>query len=142
MTFDFHTLLRQADVVVGYTPIGDEPQYEHFLKEKNATAGLTYLPPHREHSPHDAAKKFVEEYHGKKVCLFIPGRAFDASGTRHGRGGGWYDRFLSEVPREWLRIGVLNAAQLSEMSLTRQSWDEPMDYLLICDTDVWQIKKM
>ncbi|MBX9792941.1 MAG: hypothetical protein K2Y02_01440, partial [Burkholderiaceae bacterium] len=52
-------------------------------------------------------------------------------GTRHGKGGGWYDRFLSKTPAKWLRIGVLNETRLSATLLTRESWDEPMDFLAL-----------
>ncbi len=130
--------LRAAEVIIGYTPIGDEPHFKDFLKEKNDTATVVLLPPKRELSPQDAAKQFIAAYAQKKVLLFIPGREFDANGTRHGRGGGWYDRFLHDIPREWLRIGTLNASQLSEKPLLREPWDEPMDVLLITNGPDWK----
>ena len=67
------------------------------------------------------------------VALFIPGRRFDRTGTRHGQGGGWYDRFLALAPIEWLRIGFCFSDQLSETPLLRQSWDEPVDVLCVVD---------
>ena len=66
-----------------------------------------------------------------RVVVLIPGTAFDESGTRKGRGGGWYDRFLSRIPAEWTRVGVLPQESLQSEPLQRQSWDEPVDYLLI-----------
>lgn len=72
---------------------------------------------------------------GKKVYILIPGKRFDHLGTRHGRGGGWYDRFLSAVPREWLRIGVVGTGSLSAQPLIRRPWDEPMDLLLASESD-------
>ena len=63
------------------------------------------------------------------VFILIPGREFDATGTRHGKGAGWYDRFLSMVPQEWLRIGFCTNDQFSSEPLVRESWDEPMDYV-------------
>jgi hypothetical protein len=66
-----------------------------------------------------------------ETVLLIPGRRFDAMGTRHGQGGGWYDRFLALVPRTWLRIGFCFDDQLSPTPLARESWDQAMDYVAV-----------
>lgn len=67
--------------------------------------------------------------------MFMPGRKFDVAGTRHGQGGGWYDRFLALVPRTWLRIGVCYDNQLSPTYLTRAPWDQAMDYVYVVSAD-------
>lgn len=46
--------------------------------------------------------------------LVVPGLAFDASGRRLGRGGGFYDRFLAARSRDALVIGVGFDVQLVE----------------------------
>lgn len=66
--------------------------------------------------------------------LLIPGTKFDEAGTRHGRGGGWYDRFLATAPAHWLRIGVVADNQWSNTKLIRQEWDQPMDGFLFSDS--------
>jgi hypothetical protein len=79
---------------------------------------------------------------GKNVCVFVPGTSFDSFGTRHGRGGGWYDRFLSAIPREWLRIGVATLSSFkNDTKLKRQLWDEQVDYILIFNSELtsWDV---
>ncbi len=38
--------------------------------------------------------------------VIVPGVAFDMTGRRLGRGGGFYDRFLAQLPAHTLTIGV------------------------------------
>jgi 5-formyltetrahydrofolate cyclo-ligase len=44
--------------------------------------------------------------------VVVPGVAFTADGHRLGQGGGWYDRFLSDVGGETVTIGVCFAEQV------------------------------
>lgn len=48
---------------------------------------------------------------GELDCAFIPGLAFDKEGFRLGRGGGYYDGFLSEAPQRLARIGLMFSCQ-------------------------------
>lgn len=66
----------------------------------------------------------------ENIYLFIPGQRFDANGTRHGRGYGWYDRLLSRLPKHWLRIGISRHDQWSDVPLKREPWDELMDWVI------------
>lgn len=131
-------MLDTFDAFIGYTPINDEPDPSLFLKAEGLPSDITRLPQERDTDPFAVAHALLLANVGKKVCLLIPGQRFDEKGTRHGRGGGWYDRFLSAVPREWLRVGVLNPHQFSKKELTREEWDEPMDALLIKETSAWK----
>jgi len=50
--------------------------------------------------------------HTRNVDLvFVPGLAFDERGLRLGRGGGFYDRFLSQAPTELARFGLMFTCQ-------------------------------
>ncbi|MEI9999230.1 MAG: 5-formyltetrahydrofolate cyclo-ligase [Verrucomicrobiota bacterium] len=44
-------------------------------------------------------------------AVFVPGLAFDAQGHRLGRGGGFYDSFLADLPRGVACIGLFFALQ-------------------------------
>lgn len=65
--------------------------------------------------------------------VLVPGRAFDGSGGRLGRGGGYYDRFLRRLrPRSAggpPKIGVAFACQVVE-SVPRTNMDVLMDGLV------------
>lgn len=116
---------------VFYRPLPDEPDLAALSRSCCSECNIV-LPNDCRTDPiewADACIKFAGE---RRMCVFVPGTAFDASGTRHGRGGGWYDRFLSRIPKNWLRIGVATPTSFkSGAMLKRQSWDEQVDYVLV-----------
>lgn len=63
------------------------------------------------------------------AVVLVPGVAFTAEGSRLGRGGGFYDRFLRTLPQSTLRIGVGFSTQVTQV-LPMEKHDEPMSYLL------------
>lgn len=131
--------LRGAGAIIGYAPMGDEVDVHSFLVENQILASGRSIIADKEVSPHDFAETLSRAHAGEKTCILIPGREFDQFGTRHGRGGGWYDRFLKGVPCDWVRVGVLSPSQFSEEKLAREAWDEPVDYLLIQDSGMWRV---
>ena len=55
----------------------------------------------------------------------VPGLAFTRNGKRLGYGGGWYDRFLVEAPKDAVRLGIAHAFQVLD-----DLPSEPHDILL------------
>lgn len=67
------------------------------------------------------------------VMLLVPGRAFDRRGHRIGRGGGYYDTFLSSLPPVLISIGVGYAVQLLP-TVPAEAHDHSVQ-LVITDTE-------
>ena len=61
--------------------------------------------------------------------IFVPGMAFTSEGLRLGRGRGFYDRLLAELPEEILRVGVCFAEQIVA-ELPSEPHDEEVDVVL------------
>lgn len=62
--------------------------------------------------------------------LIMPLLACDASGTRLGMGGGYYDRTLATARNKPYRLGLAHEFQFLHSTLKRQRWDQPLDALL------------
>jgi 5-formyltetrahydrofolate cyclo-ligase len=58
--------------------------------------------------------------------ILVPGLAFTRDGQRLGRGGGFYDRFLAQLPARTLKIGVCFDLQLVE-SIPVEAHDRPVN---------------
>jgi hypothetical protein len=133
-------IISECQVIIGYEPLLDEIDYLNFpLLVNNRQKEIILLPVDKKSDPSVWAEKCKKQTEGKKVCLFIPGRQFDSLGTRHGRGGGWYDRFLSAIPCDWVRIGITDVKHFSAENLIRRAWDEPMDWVIVYDGFSWQV---
>ena len=59
----------------------------------------------------------------------VPGLAFDTSGNRLGRGGGFYDRFLLKLPPTATVVGLAFDCQVFE-SIPVEPHDRPVDFLI------------
>jgi 5-formyltetrahydrofolate cyclo-ligase len=75
---------------------------------------------------------------GKIDLLLIPGLAFTRAGGRLGRGGGYYDRFLSGAHPRAVKIGVCYHAQLVP-ALPLEAHDLEMD-LVVTEADVFRVR--
>ena len=62
------------------------------------------------------------------AVALVPALAFDRTGTRLGRGAGYFDQLLSRIPSDCLRIGVTEEAFIFD-ELPSESHDIPMTHL-------------
>lgn len=126
--------LASASAFVTYVPLRTEVPFRDIVTlPANA---ITYeIAPRAALDPFIEAERAMCAVGDRSTAILIPGRRFDAAGTRHGQGGGWYDRFLSKVPKEWTRIGVCYARQFSPEPLPRESWDQQMDLVVVLSPD-------
>ena len=60
--------------------------------------------------------------------ILLPGSVFDKRGGRFGYGGGYYDRFVSSIPRA-LRVGLAFDLQIVEKA-PLQAHDELLDFII------------
>lgn len=67
--------------------------------------------------------------------VLVPGIAFSRDGGRLGQGGGYYDRFLSALRADALRIGVAYSWQVLE-ALPLEPHDARLTHV-ITETDTW-----
>ena len=123
---EIQALLEKMEGVVTYQPLRTEVAFSEVVALPLG-ARLYEIPPRASLDPLAVAKEVQMAFQDQHVAVLIPGRKFDAKGTRHGQGGGWYDRFLANVPRQWLRIGFCYEDQISPILLKRENWDQAMD---------------
>ena len=69
--------------------------------------------------------------------IVVPALAFDRSGVRLGRGGGFYDRFLAHPQVEAVKCGLAFDEQLVE-ALPADAHDWPVD-MLVTDKEVLRL---
>ena len=62
----------------------------------------------------------------KIQAILAPGLAFDSTGVRLGRGGGFYDRIFSAF--SGIRIGICNQFQIIP-KLPHDEWDQSVDWV-------------
>jgi 5-formyltetrahydrofolate cyclo-ligase len=130
-----NTLLAELDscgAVITYVPLRKEVPFRDFV-HLSENARIYEIQPRASLDPSAEAAAARSAAARLRTCVLLPGKQFDVSGTRHGQGGGWYDRFLSHVPADWVRIGFCFARQFSPDPLKRESWDQVMDYVCVVD---------
>ncbi|NQU36719.1 MAG: 5-formyltetrahydrofolate cyclo-ligase [Actinobacteria bacterium] len=138
---------EQARIVASYESFGTEPP-THELNDELRRMGATVIVPSYEdgngaRTDHLSwhvltgdgiragcvAKSAAEFKQLACAAMLIPALAVARDGSRLGRGGGYYDRMLSAVPRHPggpIRIAIVYADEVFD-SLTREAHDEFVD---------------
>ena len=80
--------------------------------------------------PEPAVSGATEEALNKIDLVVVPGVAFDRKNNRLGRGAGYYDRFLSELPATTPRIGLAFDVQIVDVLPGLESHDQPVTQVI------------
>ncbi|KND50146.1 MAG: 5-formyltetrahydrofolate cyclo-ligase [Parcubacteria bacterium C7867-008] len=115
---------------VTYTALEGEADYSHFIE---VPEDHYPIPPRLDIDPWEEAERAKRASKGAFVCVLMPCTKIDATGTRTGRGGGWYDQFLSVVPTAWMRVCICDSSQFSAEALERKPWDQTVDRIGVID---------
>jgi 5,10-methenyltetrahydrofolate synthetase len=138
---EFKNTIGYCDIAIIYKPMEGEECFEDSEFPISIPSRKIILTQDRHEDPCVWAEKCMDIVAANQTYVLIPGSKFDRRGVRYGKGGGWYDRFLSTVPRKWIRIGVTNVSNLSENNLIKQDWDQVMDWLVVNHGKTWEIIK-
>ena len=79
-------------------------------------------------------------YTGHIDMVLVPGVAFDKSGNRLGRGGGYYDRFIACLGRNTTLVGVGYDFQLVD-KVPASRRDKKMQYIITPTNGVIKVKR-
>lgn len=137
----FEKMAHAIQSWVSYQSLPDEidPHDIPFLGYIFDQCRVYKVPKDTKEDPFAYAGYITHEISSLACGILIPGSRFDSFGTRYGRGRGWFDRFLSAIPYEWTRIGVTDSSRLSTQMLSRQPWDEPVDWIIVRDDSKWRV---
>ena len=143
-----HSQIQKADYVLMYHSLPDEVDTHSALDQLLAMGKKVFLP-----KVVSDTEMTIHEYTGadslqpsepygilepttpelsiincQLSIAIVPGMAFDRQGHRLGRGKGYYDRFLSQIPNIY-KIGVCFPFQMLE-SIPSESTDVVMDEVI------------
>ncbi len=138
---ELQKVLSDCQGAILYKPFAGEVDYSDPTFPFKIHSEIIVLPSDKETDPFVLAAKCVEQFKNKNPFILIPGTQFDMFGTRHGKGGGWYDRFLSKLPKTWPKIGIAHESKFSFSQIKRKSWDIPMDWLIVLEGKKWTVYK-
>jgi 5-formyltetrahydrofolate cyclo-ligase len=70
-----------------------------------------------------------EAFPGDIECIIVPGLAFDAAKRRLGRGAGFYDRFLAQLPSGVFKVALAFSFQVFP-EIPHEAHDQTLDEVL------------
>ena len=105
-----------AEAVLAFQSVPGEPETRSLLVWCAATGRLAAVP------EADIDPTWPD-------VVVVPGLAFTTDGDRLGQGGGWYDRFLSQVRSDCTSIGVCFTEQIVD-ALPVEAHDVVVDHVV------------
>lgn len=136
---ELQKLVSRCTATILYKPIKNEVDYNDSSFPLEIPKNSLILSNDKNSDPFKWADDCIDKFKNLKTCILIPGTQFDIYGTRHGKGAGWYDRFLSRIPSAWLRIGIIDKAGMSHSKILKQKWDESVDWIIVYNGFSWSI---
>ena len=145
---------QEAKTVLIYYPTHNEvdllPLIKRYKKEKTFLFPVVHRKamvacPYEGNSKMHRGKFNIPEpttppYTGHIDMVLVPGVAFDKSGNRLGRGGGYYDRFIACLGRNTTLVGVGYDFQLVDKVPTSRR-DKKMQYIITPTNGVVKVKR-
>ena len=112
---------KQAGNINIYKSIGNEVSTYKLITEANIANKIVY------HPTTEPWNNIIEV-----DLVIVPGLVFDEKLARYGRGRGYYDRFLSKLPKQTILIAIGYDFQLMshKWRLGLKSHDIKMDYII------------
>ena len=134
---------QDARTVLLYYPIHNEVDLRPLLTKYEGQKTFLFPVTHRhsmEVRPYDGEDMMrkgrlgvpepqTETFKGRIDLILVPGVVFDKHRHRIGRGGGYYDKFLSKQLYA-VKIGVCYAFQLKKHDVPHTIWDKRMDRIV------------
>lgn len=145
---------QEAKTVLIYYPTHNEvdllPLIKRYKKEKTFLFPVVHRKamvacPYEGNSKMHRGKFNIPEpttppYTGHIDMVFVPGVAFDKSGNRLGRGGGYYDRFIACLGRNTTLVGVGYDFQLVD-KVPASRRDKKMQYIITPTNGVIKVER-
>ena len=144
------TEIQNAQIVMSYLSYGNEVNLQRLheiLWQKGIQVAVPIVQDEKQGKmfasiflPEDLEKMETSNFGIKEPCIqrpvkpqeidvvLVPGVVFDVKGGRMGHGKGFYDRFLSSLRSDTIKIGICYELQIVAQVLSEE-WDVPLSYL-------------